>query len=100
MNRISSRRKAATFPLTISTPYGSVNLELVVCDGCGQHFNFRILDAAPLLSTRAAEPFLYRLMGTLEEIGSTLWMSLPPEAVRAAIQADTYEPPRLKVPQS
>jgi hypothetical protein len=100
MNRISSRRKAATFPLTIGTPYGLVKLELTHCAHCGQHFNFRILESAPLLSTLAAEPFLYRLMGSLEAIGSELWASLPPEPVRAEIDANTYEPPRLKIPQS
>lgn len=100
MNRISSRRKVATFPLTISTPYGSVNLELAVCENCGQHFNFRILDAAPLLSTSAAEPFLYRLMGTMEEIGTALWVTLPPDSVRFEIDANIYQAPPLKLPRA
>jgi hypothetical protein len=90
----------ATFPLTIGTPYGEVKLELRECSECRSeaHFAFRIVSAAPLLCTRAAEPFLYRLMGSLEEIGSHLWLNLPPEPVQQAIESGTYEPPKLRVP--
>jgi hypothetical protein len=63
-----------TFPLTIGTPYGEVRLELEPCENCDQHFNFRVLSTAPALSTSAAEPFLFRLMNTLGEVGFSLWL--------------------------
>jgi hypothetical protein len=90
--------RPATFPLTIGTPYGLIRLELEPCRNCDDHFNFRVLDTAPALSTRAAEPFLYRLMNTLEVVGSDLWLTLPPESVMRSIEADTYTFDRLVIP--
>jgi hypothetical protein len=91
-----------TFPLTIGTPYGEIRLELRECLECRSeaHFAFRIVSAAPLLSTRAAEPFLYRLMGSLEEIGSHLWLNLPPDSVQQAIESGIYKPSKLRIPVS
>lgn len=102
MNNKPRPTALATFSLTIGTPYGEVNLELRECRECRshEHFAFRIVSASPLLSTRAAEPFLYRLMGTLEEIGAQLWMELPPEPVQRAIEAGTYKAPKLRSPVS
>lgn len=100
MQRTSSRQKAAIFPLTIETPYGLVRLEMQVCKDCDSHFNFRIVEAAPALSTRAAEPFLWRLMNTMEAIGSDLWMELPPPGVRRSIELGTYKGDRLVLPAS
>jgi hypothetical protein len=90
--------RSATFPLTIGTSYGLIRLELEVCRNCDDHFNFRVLDTAPALSTRAAEPFLYRLMNTLEAVGSDLWLTLPPESVQQSIAAGTYTNDRVVVP--
>ncbi len=102
MNNKPRPTALATFPLTIGTPYGEVNLELRECRECRSeaHFAFRIVSASPLLSTRAAEPFLYRLMGSLEEIGSHLWLNLPPDSVQQAIASGTYTPPKLRIPVS
>jgi len=98
-NKTRSTRPA-TFPLTIGTPYGLIRLELEVCRNCDDHFNFRVVDTAPALSTRAAEPFLYRLMNTLEAVGSDLWLTLPPESVKQSIAANTYTFDRLVIPPS
>lgn len=90
--------RAATLPLTIGTPYGTVTLELEVCRDCGSHFNFRVLETPPLLSTRAAEPFLFRLMHTMEAIGSDLWLNLPPQRVREEIELGIYKNDHVVVP--
>lgn len=100
MNRSSKRRTQAVFPLTIGTPYGLVRLEMQVCKDCDSHFNFRIIEVAPGLSTRAAEPFLWRLMNTMEAIGSELWMELPPSGVRRSIELGTYKGDPLVIPAS
>jgi hypothetical protein len=90
MNNKPRSTALTTFPLTIGTPYGEIRLELRECPDCRSeaHFAFRIVSAAPLLSTRAAEPFLYRLMGSLGEIGSYLWLNLLPDSVQQAIASD------------
>jgi hypothetical protein len=90
--------RPATFPLTIGTPYGEVQLELEVCENCAEHFSFRVVSSAPALSTRAAEPFLYRLMNSMESIGSLLWMELPPVSVRRSIALGTYSNDELVLP--
>lgn len=95
MNRTARRPRAARFPLTIDTLYGSIKLELELCEHCGEHFNFRVLEVAPALCTHAAEPFLYRLMNTLDAIGSDLWLSLPPKAPRGEIGANISRALRL-----
>ncbi len=102
MNNKPRPTAPATFPLTIGTPYGEVVLELRQCPDCRSeaHFAFRVVSTPPLLSMRAAEPFLYRLMGSLDEIGCYLWMNLPPESVQRAIESDTYRPSKLHVPAS
>lgn len=90
--------RPATFPLTIGTPYGEIKLELEVCQDCSDHFNFRVLDTPPLLSTRQAEPFLYLLMHTMDSIGTQLWLDLPPEKVKREIDAGVYSNGTLTVP--
>lgn len=100
MKPTASRRRAVILPLTIGTPYGAVRLELQECFDCGGHFNFRIVEVAPALRTRAAEPFLYRLMHTLEAVGAELWMDLPPASVRRAIEAGTYSNDALTIPKT
>jgi len=100
MKRTASRPKTAILPLTIGTPYGVVRLLLEDCRGCGQHFNFRIVETPPALSTRAAEPFLWKLANTLESVGHQLWMDLTPPEVEQEIELDIYIPSALKVPRS
>jgi hypothetical protein len=90
--------RPATFPLTIGTPYGEIKLELEVCRDCSEHFNFRILDTPPLLSTRQAEPFLYRLMHTMDSIGTELWLELLPEQVKHEIDSNIYKARNFVVP--
>jgi hypothetical protein len=92
--------RPARFPLTIGTPYGVVELELTPCENCSDHFDFRITSSAPALSTRAAEPFLFRLMNTLGIIAAELWMELPPKAVRRSIELGTYNNDELVIPFS
>lgn len=97
MKHSRSQRELAKFPLTIGTPYGVVTLELYECANCSDHFNFRIVEAAPLLSTRQAEPFLYRLMHTLGQVAEDMWLDLPPPHVRAQITAGTYKNDKMVI---
>lgn len=92
--------RSATFTLTIGTPYGAVILEMQPYSNCADHFDFRVVSSGPALSTRAAEPFLYRLMNTLESVGSVLWMDLPPESVRRSIDLETYTGVKFVFPDS
>jgi hypothetical protein len=91
MKHKTSSARPARLPLTIGTPYGLVEVELTPCQNCTDHFDFRIISSAPALSTRAAEPFLFRLMNTLGVLGSELWMELPPEDVKAEIGSNIYQ---------
>ncbi len=85
----TSTPSVSTYRLTIGTPYGAVEVDLAVC---GDHFAFHFLNKPVALSTRAAEPFLYRLLNTLPFIGEAMWMDFPPEDVRAEIESNIYRP--------
>jgi hypothetical protein len=84
----------ATYPLTIGTPYGDVKVLLRVCES-GDHFSFLLAESSVALSTRAAEPFLYRLSQVLPAIGEAMWMELPPHDLRQEIESGTYQPSPL-----
>lgn len=93
MKNKSRRLGPATYPVTISTPYGSVKVLLAIQ---GEHFSFMVAESDPGLCTRAAEPFLYRFAQVAELIADAIWWELMPGDLRGEIEADRYKPVDLR----
>ncbi len=92
MKNKSRRLGPATYPVTISTPYGSVKVLLSVQD---EQFAFMIAESDPGLCTRAAEPFLYRFSQVAGLIADAVWWELMPGDLRGEIESDCYTPADL-----
>lgn len=79
MHGSSPAAKAATFPITISTPFGvlrlAYHLDLEPCPDCGAcHGSVTVLDASPRLKKAESLPFLDMLPELLSSAGDLAFL--------------------------
>lgn len=88
------RHKAATYPLTIHTPYGVLRMAFEYnpepCPDCGAHHaSVAVLDASPRLRTQEALGFLDALPQLLTAAGELAFIhaasAIDPKACKVAL---------------
>lgn len=92
MNPKSRAPRGASYPVTISTPFGVLRLAYVLdeetCPGCGKlHGHAVMLDASPRLKGGDADDFLWMLPELLAGVGDLAYLYCVTSRPGAAVGA-------------